>query len=139
APRAPCRARRRVSGATPCVTTRKGHIFETGVPLGVAQRSADEVGADAAAGDVPALRAVTSDPDALDVTSTDFGRALRIRRLAAHLSQEALAERAGVSARTISDLERGVHVRPRRATLGALASAFDLAVLEAAPLVTLAD
>jgi transcriptional regulator with XRE-family HTH domain/tetratricopeptide (TPR) repeat protein len=121
------------------VTTRKGHIFETGVPLGVAQRSADELGADAARGEGPALRAVTSHADALDVTSTDFGRALRIRRLAAHLSQEALAERAGVSARTISDLERGVHVRPRRATLEALASAFDLAVPEAAPLVTFAD
>jgi transcriptional regulator with XRE-family HTH domain/tetratricopeptide (TPR) repeat protein len=108
--------------------------------LGVAQRSADEVGADAAqGGDVRAVRAVVADTGALDVTAPDFGRALRIRRMAAHLSQEALAERAGVSARTISDLERGVHVRPRRSTLVALARAFDLAVPEAAPLLTLAD
>ncbi len=36
-----------------------------------------------------------------------FGDLLRRLRLAAGLSQEALAERAGLSARGISDLERG--------------------------------
>ena len=35
-----------------------------------------------------------------------FGELLRQRRLAAGLTQEALAERAGVSAKAISDLER---------------------------------
>jgi transcriptional regulator with XRE-family HTH domain len=37
---------------------------------------------------------------------------LRQYRVAAALSQEALAERAGLSARTISDLERGVKTSP---------------------------
>jgi transcriptional regulator with XRE-family HTH domain len=34
-----------------------------------------------------------------------FGELLRLRRLAAGLTQEALAERADVSAKAISDLE----------------------------------
>src|SRR6266550_7280740 len=37
------------------------------------------------------------------------------------LSQEALAERAGVSVRAISDLERGITGRPHRRTVRALA------------------
>ena len=37
-----------------------------------------------------------------------FGAVLRRHRLTAGLSQEALAERAGLSVRGLSDLERGV-------------------------------
>ena len=40
------------------------------------------------------------------------GAFLKRYRLAAGLSQEALAARAGLSARTISDLERGIHGTP---------------------------
>ena len=48
----------------------------------------------------------------------DFAELLRRARRAAGLSQEELAERAGLSARGISDLERGVNRAPRRDTLG---------------------
>jgi predicted ATPase/DNA-binding XRE family transcriptional regulator len=50
-----------------------------------------------------------------------FGAALKRFRLAAGLTHEALAERAVLSARTISDLERGVAQAPRRQTLALLA------------------
>jgi len=43
---------------------------------------------------------------------TAFGESLRQLRIAAALSQEALAERAGLSPRGISDLERGVRRTP---------------------------
>ena len=43
---------------------------------------------------------------------SSFGALLKHYRLAAGLSQEALAARASLSARTISDLERGVHAVP---------------------------
>ena len=46
-----------------------------------------------------------------------FGSLLRRQRVAAALSQEALAERAGLSVRAISDLERGVHSAPRLETV----------------------
>ncbi|HEU5433392.1 MAG TPA: helix-turn-helix transcriptional regulator, partial [Thermomicrobiales bacterium] len=55
-----------------------------------------------------------------------FGALLRRHRLAAGLSQEALAERAGVSARGVQDLERGIHAAPRPDTLRLLAEALDL-------------
>ena len=62
---------------------------------------------------------------------------LRRYRLAAGLTQEALAERAGLSARAISDLERGLRQTPQRQTLTLLTQALrltgdDLATLEAA-------
>ena len=44
------------------------------------------------------------------------GELLRQHRIAAALSQEALAERAGLSVRAIGDLERGVHQVPRLET-----------------------
>jgi transcriptional regulator with XRE-family HTH domain len=47
-------------------------------------------------------------------------------RTAAALSQEALAERAGLSGRAISDLERGVHRAPRLETVRLLADALGL-------------
>jgi transcriptional regulator with XRE-family HTH domain len=47
-------------------------------------------------------------------------------RLAAGLTQEELAERAGVSARGVSDLERGIITKPRAYTVHQLAEALQL-------------
>jgi predicted ATPase len=55
-----------------------------------------------------------------------FGAALKRFRLAAGLTQEALAERARLSARAVSDLERGVARAPRPGTLALLARALRL-------------
>jgi non-specific serine/threonine protein kinase len=55
-----------------------------------------------------------------------FATVLRQLRIAAALSQEALAERAGLSPRGISDLERGVRRTPHLATVGLLADALHL-------------
>ena len=55
-----------------------------------------------------------------------FGDLLRRARREAGLTQEALAERAGLSARGISDLERGITVRPHRDTFEMLVDALDL-------------
>ena len=49
--------------------------------------------------------------------SLAFGSLLRRYREAASLTQEALAERARLSARAISDLERGVKHTPRHDTV----------------------
>jgi predicted ATPase/transcriptional regulator with XRE-family HTH domain len=57
---------------------------------------------------------------------SSFGVLLKRYRLAAGLSQEALAARASLSARTISDLERGIHGTPHLDTLELLASALSL-------------
>jgi non-specific serine/threonine protein kinase len=56
-----------------------------------------------------------------------FGALLKRHRLAAGLTHEALAERANVSARAISDLERGLSRAPRRETVALLADALRLA------------
>jgi predicted ATPase/DNA-binding XRE family transcriptional regulator len=56
----------------------------------------------------------------------DFGSLLRRYRRRAGLSQEELAARAYVSTRAISDLERGINVRPRRHTAVALADGLGL-------------
>lgn len=58
--------------------------------------------------------------------SAEFGYLLRSARREAGLTQEALAERAGISARAISDLERGINRAPRRDTLDMLAQALNL-------------
>src|SRR5258708_2548053 len=63
--------------------------------------------------------------------SPTFGSLLRRFRDAAGLTQEELAERAQVSARAISDYERGLK-RPRRETVQLLAEALDLDVPERA-------
>lgn len=55
-----------------------------------------------------------------------FAELLRQARRAAGLSQEELAERAGLSVRAISALERGVNRTPRRDTLQMLADALAL-------------
>jgi predicted ATPase/DNA-binding XRE family transcriptional regulator len=51
---------------------------------------------------------------------------LRQYRAEAHLSQDELAERAGVSARTIGDIETGVSLWPRSITISLLAEALQL-------------
>ena len=55
-----------------------------------------------------------------------FGVLLRRFREAAGLSQERLAERAGLSPRGISDLERGARTMPRLETVRLLADGLDL-------------
>jgi predicted ATPase/transcriptional regulator with XRE-family HTH domain len=55
-----------------------------------------------------------------------FGAVLRGYRQRAGLTQEALAERAGLSARGIQDLERGLHRAPQGATVALLAAALGL-------------
>src|SRR5262245_36293483 len=59
-------------------------------------------------------------------TLVAFGHLLKRLRLAADLTQEQLAERAGVSARLVSDLERGTIHRPRRDTVQLLADGLAL-------------
>ncbi|HKG26955.1 MAG TPA: helix-turn-helix transcriptional regulator, partial [Thermomicrobiales bacterium] len=55
-----------------------------------------------------------------------FADALKRLRLAAGLTQEALAERAGISAKAVSDLERGFGRSPRLTTVTLLADALRL-------------
>jgi predicted ATPase/DNA-binding XRE family transcriptional regulator len=55
-----------------------------------------------------------------------FGEVLRNHRRAAGLTQEELAERAGVSPRSISGLERGEGATPRRDTVSQLVQALGL-------------
>src|SRR5438045_5805077 len=55
--------------------------------------------------------------------TTAFGTALRSMRLAAGLSQGALAERAGLSEKAVGALERGDRTTPRPATVVLLADA----------------
>lgn len=55
-----------------------------------------------------------------------FGRTLKRLRLAAGLTQEALADRAGVSPRAVSDLERHPQRTPRLETVTLLADALRL-------------
>src|SRR5262245_53358187 len=59
-------------------------------------------------------------------SQSTFGALLRRHRLAAGLTQEGLAERAGVSARGVQDLERGVRAVPRADTVRMLADALRL-------------
>ena len=59
-------------------------------------------------------------------TEHSFGTLLRRARRAAGLTQEEVAERAGVSVRTISDLERGVSHTPHTDTVTLLAEALGL-------------
>ena len=68
------------------------------------------------------------------MAENEFGDLLRRYRVAAGLTQEALAERAGISARGVSDLERGVHGLPRKDTLQLLLDALDLSSTDRARL-----
>ncbi|HEY7342719.1 MAG TPA: tetratricopeptide repeat protein [Ktedonobacterales bacterium] len=70
--------------------------------------------------------------------ATAFGALLRRYRTLAGLSQEALAARATISTRAVSDLERGVNRAPRAETLDLLASALALTLEERAILIAAA-
>ena len=59
--------------------------------------------------------------------ATPIGELARRHRVNRDLTLEALAERSGVSGRTISDIERGVSLGPQRRTVLALADALELA------------
>ena len=63
-----------------------------------------------------------------------FGDLLRRYRLAAGLTQEALAERTGLSVRGLSDLERGARRTPQSGTVRRLLRALDLSEAERADL-----
>ena len=69
-------------------------------------------------------------------TSTTLGALLRKHRLVAGLTQEALAERAGLSPRGVQLLERGLRTAPRAETLRLLADALELDDVARAALVT---
>lgn len=71
-------------------------------------------------------------------SSHPFGALLRRYRMLAGLTQESLAERAGISARAVSDLERGVNRTPRAETLELIAAALMLAPQDRAALITAA-
>src|SRR5438132_11474038 len=64
------------------------------------------------------------------VQSVTFGTLLRRHRIAAGLTQEELAERAGISRRSVGDMERGVVHTPRKDTVALLAAALTLAPRE---------
>src|SRR4051794_32999747 len=72
------------------------------------------------------------------MTDSSFGNLLRHYRVEAGLTQEELAERASLSARGISDLERGARGLPRRDTLQLLLQALDLSPADRATLVAAA-
>ena len=55
-----------------------------------------------------------------------YAELLRQLRAERGLTQEELAAAAGISPRTVSDLERGINQTPRRATAELLADALDL-------------
>lgn len=64
--------------------------------------------------------------------NADFREALKRYRLAAGLSQAELAERAGLSPRGVSDLERGARTNPRPATVRLLVDALGLTEMDRA-------
>jgi len=66
------------------------------------------------------------------VESQSFGSFIRRSRLAAELTQEELAERAGLSVRSIGDIERGVDRSPHHATVDRLIEALRLSEQETA-------
>ncbi len=67
-----------------------------------------------------------------ETAAPTFGALLRAHRIACGLTQEELAERARLSTRAISDLERGLHRTPQRETVHLLADALGLAALDRA-------
>jgi predicted ATPase/DNA-binding XRE family transcriptional regulator len=72
-------------------------------------------------------------------TPEEFGPLLRRLRLAAGLSQEALAERAHISAKAVGSLEIGTRRAPYRETVDRLSTALKATPEERAQLVALAD
>src|SRR5919199_3583973 len=81
----------------------------------------------------------------LDIAPNDtpavatFGELLRDHRRGAGLSQEELAERAGISPRSISDMETGGAHIPRRDTVHRVVGALGLAGADRQLLETLVD
>jgi predicted ATPase/transcriptional regulator with XRE-family HTH domain len=71
-------------------------------------------------------------------SAATFGILLRQLRLAAGLTQEALAERASLSARGVQDLERGLRLAPRAETVRLLADALGVSGETRATLITAA-
>jgi predicted ATPase/DNA-binding XRE family transcriptional regulator/Tfp pilus assembly protein PilF len=65
-----------------------------------------------------------------DAQPSGFGEVLKQFRIAAGLSQEALAERARISAQAVSALERGVRKVPYRDTVALIADALGLSPSE---------
>ena len=65
---------------------------------------------------------------------SSFAEQLKQYRAAAGLTQEQLAERAGLSVRGISDLERGINRRPQSETLAQLINALQVDTAEKAAL-----
>ncbi|TMB80628.1 MAG: helix-turn-helix domain-containing protein [Chloroflexi bacterium] len=59
-------------------------------------------------------------------TDNGLGATLKSLRTASGMTQEELAERAGISARTVSDLERGLRATVHHDTARRLASALEL-------------
>jgi len=74
----------------------------------------------------PSNEAASSQPPPQPPPSQTFGELLRRLRRNAGFSQEELAERASMSWRTISDLERGVNRKPQQETRRLLAEALEL-------------
>lgn len=72
-------------------------------------------------------------------TPMEFGTLLRRLRLAAGLSQEALAERARISAKAVGSLELGTRRAPYRETVDQLLVALDATPEDGAQLAALAD
>ena len=70
---------------------------------------------------------------------SSFGELLKRYRTAGRLTQEELAERAGLSARGIQDLERGLRRSPHSDTTRRLAEALRLGVAERAELLSALD
>ncbi|HSH81800.1 MAG TPA: tetratricopeptide repeat protein [Herpetosiphonaceae bacterium] len=64
------------------------------------------------------------------VAAVSFAELLRRYRARARLSQEQLAEQAGLSLRAVSDLERGINRMPRNATVRLLAETLKLSEAE---------
>ncbi|MBV9174369.1 MAG: helix-turn-helix transcriptional regulator [Chloroflexi bacterium] len=69
----------------------------------------------------------SSAPDIIDVEHQTFSARLRRDRLATGLTQDALAQRAGLSVRGIADLERGMRSSPYPQTVERLVSSLGLA------------
>ena len=85
---------------------------------------------------VPAqsLETLSCDPPSAVPSPPTFGALLKRYRLAAGLTQEELAERARLSVRAISDLERGLHRAPQKETVALLADALTVTPAERAAL-----
>src|SRR5919206_2140351 len=97
---------RLVHGPSPCTIGTTGHA--------IAGRTVGSLGSRPARKTMP--------PD----DTPELREVLRRYRVAARLTQEELAERAGLSVRGLSDLERGARTRPRPHTVRQLATALAL-------------